>query len=407
MTLQFVDSYDAVYGENSFTVASGSVTVGCDHQYGNTFTKVDEKQHQQTCTKCGEAKKSDHNWNEGVTTVKATCTVAGTKEYTCQQCGATKTETIAAKGHKYENSCGGTCTVCGEVGAEKHTFSTTWSKDDNSHWHECTGKCGTRQDEAAHIASSDGKTCTVCQAKLPQIANHEHNMETEWTYDNTSHWHRCTWKNPSCYYVEDRAAHDYDDDCDVTCNTCSAVRTAPHNYMPEWQGNAEGHWQICADCGAKSEIFEHVPGPEATEEDPQVCTECGFRIKMPTSHVHDYGETWYSDDDAHWQSCYECAEATPMEPHVWNEGATLEDGTILYTCGVCFMELTLDEPMPSEPETEPSTQPVTPGEEKDSGGFPWQWAGIAAIVLMLIGIILLVIEFIRSSKTNMHGRFSK
>ena len=403
VTLEFLSSADTAFSENNFTATSGKVTVkvDCAHEY--KYEKLNANQHEQICSKCGDKKEENHSWNEGVGT--PSCTQNYTMKYTCTKCGEEKTENVNAAGHKYDSTCDPECNICGAKNENvKHTFATTWSKDNEGHWHEC--KCGEKADFAPHTASSDGKTCTVCKMKLPKVEDHVHNMETEWTYDNLNHWHRCTWKNPSCYEVTDWAAHDYDDDCDVNCNTCGAVRTAPHNYLPEWQANAEGHWQVCADCNAKAE-FEHIPGPEATETEPQTCTECGFLIKMPTSHVHNYGETWYSDNNTHWQSCNECAESTPMEPHMWNEGVTQDDGKILYTCSVCMMELTLDEPMSSEPETTPTTQPVAPGEDKDSGGFPWQWAGIAAVVLMLIGIILLVIEFIRSRKTNMHGKFSK
>ena len=34
VTLQFIDSYDSDYNENSFSVTSGKVTVKCNHSYG-------------------------------------------------------------------------------------------------------------------------------------------------------------------------------------------------------------------------------------------------------------------------------------------------------------------------------------------------------------------------------------
>jgi hypothetical protein len=100
-----------------------------------------------------------------------------------------------------------------------------------------------------------------------------------------------------------------------------------------------------------------------------------------------------------------------MEPHQWNEGVELENGKMQYTCSVCTKQIILDAPMETQPSTAPSTQTPTtaqkPTEPAGSGRFPWQWAGIAAIILLIIGVILLVIEFIRSRKSNMHGRFSK
>ena len=58
-----------------------------------------------------------HEWNDGVVTTPATCTVDGVKTYTCTKCGATKTEAVPATGHNYVD---GVCTVCGA----KETVST-------------------------------------------------------------------------------------------------------------------------------------------------------------------------------------------------------------------------------------------------------------------------------------------
>ena len=71
-----------------------------------------------------------HTWNDGVVTTPATCTAAGVKTYTCTVCGETKTEAIAAFGHKWNeptvvyaaNGNKGTktytCTVCNETKTE-------------------------------------------------------------------------------------------------------------------------------------------------------------------------------------------------------------------------------------------------------------------------------------------------
>ena len=41
-----------------------------------------------------------HSWDNGKVTKAVTCTAAGTKTYTCTRCKKTRTETIAAAGHK-------------------------------------------------------------------------------------------------------------------------------------------------------------------------------------------------------------------------------------------------------------------------------------------------------------------
>ena len=65
--------------------------------------------------------------------------------------------------------------------------------------------------------------------------HHEHNYG-DWSKDGTSHWHECTDydcpnRNES---IKDKAAHDYTDDADTTCNVCGYERTvtppAPTEY---------------------------------------------------------------------------------------------------------------------------------------------------------------------------------
>ena len=58
-----------------------------------------------------------HNWNSGSVTKQPNCIATGVKTYTCRTCGATKTESIAAKGHTPGAAATCTtpqkCTVCG------------------------------------------------------------------------------------------------------------------------------------------------------------------------------------------------------------------------------------------------------------------------------------------------------
>ena len=285
--------------------------------------------------------------------------------------------------------------------------------DPEAHWYACSVCEGLKPGSwekhtpGAEPTANSAQVCTVCNYEIKPALEHTHVLEEAWTTDSDYHWHRCESKNPPCYHVADKAKHVYDNGCDVDCNTCGYIRVAPHNYKPEWQANAEGHWQICATCNEKSEVFEHVPGPEATMDTPQTCEECNFVIKRELSHEHSFGDTWYSDDVSHWQSCSECQEATELEPHAWDDGVELEDGKIQFTCSVCRKQVVTDGAQPSTPPTTQAPTTPKPTEPEGSGSFPWQWAGIAAIVLLVVGVVLLVIEFIRSRKSNMHGKFSK
>ena len=64
------------------------------------------------------AKKS-HTWDSGKITKEATCTVQGVKTYTCTICKTTKTEDVAATGHRnteYRNNKAATCAQEGYTG---------------------------------------------------------------------------------------------------------------------------------------------------------------------------------------------------------------------------------------------------------------------------------------------------
>lgn len=86
------------------------------------------------CSVCGKIIKAQesipalgHSWNDGVITTAPTENTAGIRTYTCTVCGATKTEAIAPLGHT-------------------HDWSSSWSKDDTYHWHDCLNDCGEKKD---------------------------------------------------------------------------------------------------------------------------------------------------------------------------------------------------------------------------------------------------------------------
>ncbi len=109
-----------------------------------------------------------HTWDEGVVKTPATCTEAGSKEFTCQACGTTREEAIPATGHTavadaaVAATCtqegkteGSHCSVCGEViKAQETVAKLAHSYDEGKVTKEPT------------IAKKGVKTftCTVCGA---------------------------------------------------------------------------------------------------------------------------------------------------------------------------------------------------------------------------------------------------
>lgn len=374
------------------TVTAAKLSVKCVHSY--TWTPVEGTDtHTEACTKCGMTKSVAHDWSgEGQVVKKPTCTEAGQTKYTCTYCGAEKTVSVPATGHQ-------------DMG--------TWKSDGTNHWHECS-VCGYKEGTAAHTPGAEPtddtpQTCTACGVVLKEALGHDYS--TAWRHDGVNHWHQCN--HSGCDSLGSYAQHDYDDACDITCNTCGYVRRAPHQYGEEWLSDERGHFHICQLCGLESEIVEHEPGDAATEETPQTCTVCGFILKMPLSHEHEYGETWEHDEKEHWQICTDvnCKEESEKQEHTWGDAVEGPDGKWTKCCTVCGYETQTEaetqpeETQPTEPE-ESTPEPTVPGDAV-SGGFPWWVIAAAAIVLLGVGIVLLVVEIVRSRKTNTHGKFSK
>ena len=298
-----------------------------------------------------------------------------------------------------------------------HTYSTEWSTDSANHWHECT--CGDKKDLAAHVDANndhncdvcgwkmsdhtggtatckDKATCTICGQKYGNLA--AHNYKTEWSTDETNHWHECS----VCGDKKDEAAHvdaNKDHNCDVcgkkmsdhtggtatckekaTCTICGQKygELAAHNYKTEWSTDETNHWHECSVCGDKKDEAAHIPGAAATETTPQTCTICGYVIKAALGHTHNFNQkntsetylksaatctkkavyyysctcgekgtetfesgelaahayktTWSNDNASHWHSCYVCGDKKDEEVHI--------DKNKDHNCDVCGKKMT-------------------------------------------------------------------
>lgn len=159
------------------------------HDYKEVTTPAtckDAGKVENVCQRCGDTQlvkdlpvTEDHQWNDGVVTKAATCTEAGEKLYTCTVCNKTRTETIEATGHDWNETT--TPATCGKAGSVDRTCKacgvTEHVKDlpatGNHAWD--AGKITTE-------ATCDGKgvktfTCTVCnETKTEEIAALGHNF---------------------------------------------------------------------------------------------------------------------------------------------------------------------------------------------------------------------------------------
>ena len=120
---------------------------GDDHTHTWTaWTHVEGTDtHTRSCTSCQAVEKDPHDWDSGKVTKQSTCMTAGVKTFTCDECGATKDDSIPATGHSWKQE---------------------WKSDATHHWHECANKnCDVKVDSGKDgYAEHSGGTAT-CTAK--------------------------------------------------------------------------------------------------------------------------------------------------------------------------------------------------------------------------------------------------
>ena len=320
----------------------------------------------------------EHVWNEGETTVAATCTEDGVLTYTCTLCDEERTEPIARLGHDFTgewqkdaqghwHKCSrceaaddvvahtmedgevitpateeeeGTqkivCSVCGYESIKTlpvlagHSAASEWSSDDTYHWHVCTahGDCGMQLDKSEHdwtetdrveaTETANGKVtyeCSVCKAAKEEILYYDgHVAATEWSSDKTHHWHKCT-AHENCAEQMDKAEHDWDD----------------------------GEVTKAATCAQKGEkTFTCACGATKTEEIPQL--------------AHDFSEEWSSDAEGHWHKCKNCDATDEKVAHEMQYINAPESNKHSSECKVCGYEGELTDHVWGEGEvTKPAT----------------------------------------------------
>ena len=102
-----------------------------------------------------------------------------------------------------------------------------------------------------------------------------------------------------------------DENCTiVTSVEDSKLDLADHDWSATWDYEDEdGHAHKCLTpgCNEISTIEDHVEGAPATEDDPQLCTECGYVITPATGHVNHVSSGEYGyDENSHWFKCTGC-----------------------------------------------------------------------------------------------------
>lgn len=353
--------------QHSRICISCSASEEAAHSYGGWQSS--EAGHYKACI-CGHTTALEtHNRNSSTVLKAPTCKEEGKVGKACSVCSSVLEESIPRlKEHTYDSACDAECNVCGIKRDVLHDFESVWVKDSTGHWYACT-KCDEKIAFAKHNPGPEAteekeQVCTTCKYVIQPKKKHTHSFEKTWTTDEVGHWHACK----SCDTEDSYAAHVYDDICDIDCNICDYEKAQGHTYRDEWKTSKWEHWQICDVCNEERKHEKHIPGPEATEKEPQLCTVCGYELASVKIHTHDFSQSLEWDMVNHWQVCG-CGERSVSIEHTWNQGEEVRKDILEFNCTQCG---------------------ATKMEKKESG-FPWMILLVILALICLGGIVVLVI----------------
>lgn len=260
----------------------------CGTVYGSvlghdfTVSEHDDNNHWMKCSRCDA--KSDvnpHEWDDGTVTTQPTCTKAGEKTYTCTECGAAKTQTIDATGHKWESK---------------------WTSDTAYHWHKCLNdNCDMKDSYAAHSGGTatctEKAVCSTCKQAYGEVDpnNHVGGEELRSKKDAT-----CTEKG----YTGDT----YCKGCNTMIKAGAEINALDHDWG-KWASNKDGtHTRVCSRDKSHTETGK-CSGGKADCCHKAECTVCGgkygnldpdnhsdlkhFPAKRATTRAEGNIEYWY------------------------------------------------------------------------------------------------------------------
>ena len=319
-----------VYLENCKTCRQEN----CTHTYNN-WTTAGGSKHTRQCTKCDKEESGSHNWKTTQVTKEATCKEAGSQEQVCTVCNAERTDKIPKTDDhdfgqwKFSNELTHQriCDFCGYTDNEKHQLpedtetevdeESVWQMDESQHWLICE-VCQEPVGKEDHDFGTDCVApCSICA----YVREEGHFFDGEAQFDQERHWRVCS----QCGEVGSAEEHEFDFDCSESCADCGFTRDAQHTFTEELCSDKHGHWYECTVCGLAKDPQEHIPGPEATEEAPQLCTLCGWELAKRVRHQHFFGPIEFNET-THWGAC-QCGQTLGPEPHMWDMSTGL--------CSVC------------------------------------------------------------------------
>ncbi len=270
-----------------------------------------------------------------------------------------------------------------------HTFSSKWTGDETNHWHPATcehkdkvidkakhtfGDWTITKEATEEAEGSKERTCTVCgytATEAIEKLEHTHKFATDWTSDETNHWHASTCGHE---VTEGKTAHTFGDwittkaateeetgSKERVCDVCKYIDTEviaklehTHKFAKDWTKDETNHWHAST-CG--HEVTEgktaHTFGDWITTKEA-TCTEEGNKTrtcevckKEVTEKIdakgHNYSESRTKDVSGHWYACV-CGEKKDFEEHTYDIGKIVQEATCTQEgkktvyCTVCKYE---------------------------------------------------------------------
>lgn len=164
----------------------------------------------------------------------------------------------------------------------------------------------------------------LCMTMVACNTAHEHVYETNWSYNETEHWHKCT----GCDEVSDKAAHSGGK---ATC-TAKAICEVCGQPYGETGDHEWGEWQqtkapTCTEKGTETRVCKNNPEHTETRD-----------VEMT---AHDVGTNWLHDETNHWKECTVCHTKSDIAAHDFGEWTEVTaptyvaDGAKKRTCNTC------------------------------------------------------------------------
>ena len=240
------------------------------------------------CDICGK-KLSDHTGGTATCKEKATCTLCGQKYGEFASHTLKSNEAVSATCKSKGNIAYWTCTVCDKYFSDS-AAATEISKDAistpfNSENHMGGVRLENKKEPTCGTDGYTGDTyCNGCDAKLVGgeviKATGNHIFKSEWSNDDTRHWHDCT----VCGNAKSDMSEHEDGNKDHTCDICGA------KYSNHTGGTATcTEKAICAICGEKyGDFARHSWSEWKTDADGKRTKECSACGKVANFMYGDF-----------------------------------------------------------------------------------------------------------------------